>query len=98
MNIRLAGGAEPLHGGVDHRGVQVGAGGVPRAGRMDRTVGTDQHLHEGGSVIEVDDRWGSAPIGHHRGLGVIVDQSDDLVAVFLQVGQYVGSDETRGTG
>ena len=77
----LAAGAERLDGGVDHGGVEVGAGGVAGAGRVRSTVGVAQQLHQCRPVIQVD-RHGRGPAGgDDLRLFVVTDGGSDLVTV-----------------
>ena len=78
--------------------VQVRAGGVARAGGVDGAVGVAQQAHDRRPVVEVDHGRGGAARGDDVGLGVVADERGDLVAVLLQFGEDVGSDEPGCTG
>jgi hypothetical protein len=65
---------------------------------VDRPVRAVEHLSDGGPVVEVDyHRRGAAGRDRAR-LGVVADKRGHLVAVLLQFGQYVRSDEPVRTG
>ena len=83
---------ERVDGGVDHGGVEVGAGRVAGAGAVDGPIGLAEQARDRRPVVQVDhDRRGAA--GGDGRLGVITYERRDLVAVVLQLGQDVRSDE-----
>lgn len=67
-------------------------------GGVDGRVDISQQARDRRPVVQIDhDRRGAAGLGDVR-LGVVTDQRDHLVAVLLQFGQYVGSDESCRAG
>src|SRR6266566_7898237 len=98
LEVGLAGAAERVDHRVDHGGVQVRAGGVAGTGRVDGTVRIAEQSRDRWPVVEVDhDRCGASG-GDGVRLGVVADERSHLVAVLVQIRQYVRSDETGCAG
>ena len=98
MEVGLAGAVERLDRRIHHGGVQVRAGGVAGAGGVDGAVRIAEQLDDRRSVVEVDDGGGGAARGDDVGLLVVADERGHLVAVVVQFGQDVRSDEPGCAG
>src|SRR6266700_8123602 len=98
LEIGLAGAGERTDHRIGHGRVEVRAGGVAGTGRVDGPVRTAEQPRNGRPVVEVDhDRCGAAG-GDGVRLGVVADERGHLVAVLVQVRQYVRSDESGWAG
>ena len=64
---------------------------------MDRAVCLPQQAHDRLSVVEVDHGRGGAAGGDDVGLGIVTYEHHHLVAVLLELRQYVRSDEPGHT-
>lgn len=83
MQVGLPGAGERVDGRAGHRGIQVGALGVPGAGGVDGRVRVAQSACDRRPVVEVDDGWRGAAGRDGLGPGVVTDQCRHLVAVLL---------------
>ena len=61
-------------------------------------VSVAQQAQDGRPVVEVDDGRCGAAGGDGLGLGVVADEGRHLVAVLVQFGEYVRSDEAGCAG
>ena len=98
VEVGLAGAGEGLDRRVDHRGVQVGAGGVTRTGRVDGGVRAAQPADDRRPIVEVDHGLRGAAGRNDLRLLVVADERGHVVAVFPQFGEYVRSDEPGRAG
>jgi hypothetical protein len=99
VEVGLAAAGERARGRVHNCGVQACAGGVTGDWRcVDGRVDISQQARDRRPVVQIDHgRRGAVGLGDVR-LGVVTDQRDHLVAVLVQFGQYVGSDESCRAG
>src|SRR5258705_2264685 len=92
VEIGLAGAREDVGRRVDHCGIEVRAGGVAGTGGVNSAVCAAELVRDRRPVVEVDYRR-RADGGYAVRLGVVADEHRHLVAVLLQLGQYVRADE-----
>ena len=87
VEVGLAGAGERFDRRIDDRGVQVRAGLVAGAGRVDGPVRIAKQAHDRRSVVEVDDGRRGAMSGDESACAVIADERRHLMAVLLQFGR-----------
>jgi hypothetical protein len=98
LQVGLAGAGERAGHRVDHGGVQVCAGGVAGAGRVDGAVCIAEQSGDRRPVVEVDHGRGGTAGGDGVRLGVVAGERGHLVAVLVQIRQYMRSDEPGCAG
>src|SRR5258705_6089142 len=94
VEIGLAGAREGVGRRVDHCGIEVRAGGVAGTGGVNSAVCAAELVRDRRPVVEVDYRRRGADCGDAVRPGVVTDEHRHLVAVRLQIRQYVRADET----